>query len=56
MTDVDMLQLYARYWDRYKSICKVLNGSCQYVNRHWVAPEHKDGRTNLLEIGLVRYF
>ena len=56
MIDKDMLQLYVKYWKQYKYICKQLNGSCNYVNRHWVEREHHDGRRDILTIGPVRYF
>jgi hypothetical protein len=55
MADEDVLRLYAKHWSQYKSMCAVLDGSCSYVNRHWVTHEYDSGRRNVMEIDPVCY-
>jgi cullin 1 len=56
MLDEDVLRLYEKNWSQYKSMCAQLNGSCSYVNRHWVRREFDSGRRDVCEIDPVRYF
>ena len=56
MADDDMLQLYVKYWNEYKSICNMLNAGSTYINRHWVARQHVSGATHVLQIHAVHYF
>jgi hypothetical protein len=55
MAGEDVLRLYAKYWSQYKSMCKILNGGCNYVNRHWVKRQYDSGVTDFMEIDPVRY-
>ncbi len=55
MLNDDVLRLYEKHWNQYKSMCAQLNGSCAYLNRHWVQREYDSGRRDVYEIGLVRY-
>ncbi len=56
MSDEDVLRLYEKHWSQYKRMSTILNGSCNYVNRHWVQCGHNYGRTDVFEIDSVSYF
>ncbi|CAF2987351.1 unnamed protein product [Rotaria sp. Silwood2] len=50
MTDEDRLRLYEKHFNKYTRACKILNGACHYLNRHWVRRQYDNGRRNVYEI------
>ncbi len=56
MFDEDVLRLYEKHWNQYKSMSAKLDSSCKYVNRHWVQRQSDSSRRDVCEIGPVRYF
>lgn len=39
----ELLQSYAKEWDRFCFSSKVFDGVCQYLNRHWVRRSFQEG-------------
>lgn len=56
MTDVDVLQLYVKYWQQYKLIGKQLHVSCHYIDEYWVARQNINSARDILRIAPVYYF
>ena len=38
----ELLSYYCQEWQNYKFAVRVLNGTCRYLNRHWVQRERDE--------------
>lgn len=54
--DEDLLQYYAKEWDRYTTGANYINRLFTYLNRHWVKREKDEGRKGVYTVYTVRIY
>jgi hypothetical protein len=55
MRDRGDCRLYKVYWDNYKTMCRVVNGVCHYVNHILARSKVNNEISNINKIEVVRY-
>jgi hypothetical protein len=53
MSNGDFLRYYKEYLENYKSMCRKINGGCQYLNKNISRIQNYSNRDDIYEIGVV---
>lgn len=52
--DEDALSFYTKKWEEYQFSSKVLNGFCDYLNRHWVKRQKENSIKDVYSVYNVK--